>query len=62
LESVDCIDVFAGKSIDKDSRSMAVAMAFRAPDRTLSSEEVALSVEQVIARLAQAFGAELRSS
>jgi len=62
LESVDCIDVFAGKSIDKDSRSMAVAMAFRAPDRTLSSEEVALSVEQVIARLAHAFGAELRSS
>jgi len=61
LESVDCIDVFAGKSIGKDSRSMAVSMAFRAPDRTLSSEEVAASVEQVIARLAQAFGAELRS-
>ena len=26
LESVDCIDVFAGKSIDKDRRSMAVSM------------------------------------
>jgi len=62
LESVDCIDVFAGKSIDKDSRSMAVAMAFRAADRTLSSEEVAASVEQVIARLTRAFNAELRSS
>jgi phenylalanyl-tRNA synthetase beta chain len=61
LESVDCIDVFAGKSIDKDSRSMAVSMAFRAPDRTLSSEEVAASVELVIARLAQSLGAELRS-
>jgi phenylalanyl-tRNA synthetase beta subunit len=36
-------------------------MAFRAPDRTLSSEEVATSVEQVIARLAQTLGAELRS-
>ena len=62
LETVDCIDVFAGKSIDKNSRSMAVAMAFRAVDRTLSSDEVAAAVEQVIARLAQAFGAELRSS
>lgn len=61
LESVDCIDVFAGKSIDKDSRSMAVSMAFRAADRTLSSEEVAAAVEQVIARLAQTLGAELRS-
>ena len=60
LESVDCIDVFAGKSIDKDSRSMAVSMAFRAADRTLSSEEVAGAVEQVIARLAQSLGAELR--
>ncbi len=61
LESVDCIDVFAGKSIDKDRRSMAVSMAFRAADRTLASEEVAGAVEQVIARLAQSFGAELRS-
>jgi phenylalanyl-tRNA synthetase beta chain len=61
LETVDCIDVFAGKSIDKDSRSMAVSMAFRAADRTLSSEEVAGAVEQVIARLAQSLGAELRS-
>ena len=61
LESVECIDVFAGKGIDKSSRSMAVSMAFRAPDRTLSSEEVAASVEHMIARLAQTLGAELRS-
>ena len=47
--------------IDKSSRSMAVSMAFRAPDRTLSSEEVGACVEQVIARLSQALGAELRS-
>ncbi|MDP9113762.1 MAG: phenylalanine--tRNA ligase subunit beta [Acidobacteriota bacterium] len=61
LETVECIDVYAGKGIGQDSRSMAVAMAFRAADRTLSSEEVAGAVEQVIAKLAQAFGAELRS-
>ena len=61
LESIDCIDVFSGKGIDKDSRSMAVSMAFRAADRTLASEEVAASVEQVILHLAQTLGAELRS-
>jgi phenylalanyl-tRNA synthetase beta chain len=61
LESVECIDVFAGKGIGKDSRSIAVSLAFRAPDRTLSSEEVAVSVNQVIARLAQTWGAELRA-
>ena len=61
LESVECIDVFAGKGIVQGSRSVAVSMAFRAPDRTLSSEEVASSVEQVIARLSSEFTAELRS-
>jgi phenylalanyl-tRNA synthetase beta chain len=60
LESVDCIDVFAGKGIGQDSRSMAVSMAFRAPDRTLSSDEVAAWVETSIAHLAANFGAELR--
>jgi phenylalanyl-tRNA synthetase beta chain len=60
LETVECIDVFAGKGIAADSRSMAVSMAFRAPDRTLASEEVAAAVEQVIARLAQSLGTELR--
>jgi phenylalanyl-tRNA synthetase beta chain len=62
LESVDCIDVFAGKGIADDRRSIAVSMAFRAPDRTLSSEEVTTAVDQVIARLAQDFVAELRGS
>jgi phenylalanyl-tRNA synthetase beta chain len=60
LESVDCIDVFAGKGIAPDRRSIAVSMAFRAPGRTLASEEVAAAVEQVIASLARNFGAELR--
>ena len=60
LETVDCIDVFAGKGIRPESRSIAVSMAFRAADRTLSSEEVAASVENVIAELTRAFQAELR--
>ncbi len=62
LETVDCIDVFAGKGIATDSRSMAVSLAFRAADRTLASEEVAAAVDQVIAHLAKSFAAELRGS
>jgi phenylalanyl-tRNA synthetase beta chain len=61
LESLECIDVFAGKGIAPDSRSIAVSMAFRAPDRTLSSEEVTAAVDAIIERLARTFGAELRS-
>ena len=60
LEAVECSDVFAGKGIAADSRSMAVSMAFRAPDRTLASEEVAAVVEHVISHLAKSLGAELR--
>lgn len=66
LETLDCIDVFdgkgiAGKGIAKDSRSLAVSMVFRAPDRTLSSEEVTAQVDRIVARLSVEFGAELRS-
>jgi phenylalanyl-tRNA synthetase beta chain len=61
LETLDCIDVFEGKGIAKDSRSLAVSMVFRAPDRTLSSEEVTAEVDKIVARLSAEFGAELRS-
>jgi phenylalanyl-tRNA synthetase beta chain len=61
LESVDCIDVFAGKGVDPGKRSIAVSMVFRAPDRTLSSEEVTAAVDHVIERLGREFSAELRS-
>jgi phenylalanyl-tRNA synthetase beta chain len=61
LESVDCMDVFAGKGIDPARRSIAVSMVFRAADRTLSSEEVNATVDKIIERLGQDFSAELRS-
>jgi len=61
LESVNCIDIFAGKGMDPAKRSVTVSMVFRAADRTLSSEEVAASVDKIIARLAEEFSAELRS-
>jgi phenylalanyl-tRNA synthetase beta chain len=62
LETVECIDVFAGKSLAKDSRSIAVSMAFRAADRTLASEEVAAQVDGIVAKLKADFAAELRGA
>jgi phenylalanyl-tRNA synthetase beta chain len=61
LETLDSIDVFEGKGIAKDSRSLAVSMVFRAPDRTLSSEEVTAEVDKITARLNAEFDAALRS-
>jgi phenylalanyl-tRNA synthetase beta chain len=62
LESVECIDVFSGKAMGKDKRSIAVSMVFRAPDRTLASEDVNSSIEQIVKQLTAEFGAELRGS
>jgi phenylalanyl-tRNA synthetase beta chain len=61
LESIECIDVFAGKGIAPDQRSVAVSMVFRAVDRTLSSEEVNAAVDEIVERLRKEFSAELRS-
>jgi phenylalanyl-tRNA synthetase beta chain len=61
LESVQCMDVFAGKDIPAGSRSIAVSLVFRASDRTLSSEEVTEAVERIIESLGKAFDAQLRN-
>jgi len=61
LESLRCIDVFEGKGIPAGSRSVAVSLVYRAQDRTLSSEEVNVSVDAVVAALSTNFKAELRS-
>ena len=62
LESIECVDVFSGKGIAKDRRSIAFSMVFRAPDRTLASDDVNSVLEQIIQQLSIKFGAELRSS
>jgi phenylalanyl-tRNA synthetase beta chain len=61
LESIKCIDVFEGKGIPAESRSVAVSLVFRAQDRTLSSEEVTASVDGAVAEIAANFRAELRN-
>jgi phenylalanyl-tRNA synthetase beta chain len=54
-------DVFAGKPVPEGKRSLAFAIDFRSPDRTLTDEEVEAAVATVVDRLATAFGGELRS-
>jgi phenylalanyl-tRNA synthetase beta chain len=54
-------DVFAGAPVPEGKRSLAFAVDFRAPDRTLTDEEVEEAVAAVVGRLSTAFGGELRS-
>ena len=41
LESVRLFDVYEGSNIAEGKKSMAFSLRFRAPDRTLNSEEIA---------------------
>jgi phenylalanyl-tRNA synthetase beta chain len=59
LESVALFDLFAGKSLPPDRKSMAFSLAFRHPERTLTDEEVEAAVKTIVERV-RAVGGELR--
>ncbi len=62
LESVDLFDVYEGKGLPEGKRSLAVAMLFRAEDRTLTDQEVETAQAAIIGALTGALGAEIRSA
>ncbi|HEV3046723.1 MAG TPA: phenylalanine--tRNA ligase subunit beta [Solirubrobacteraceae bacterium] len=59
LESAEIFDVYAGEQVGEGRRSLALALAFRALDRTLTDEDVAPVRERVLAAM-RAIGGELR--
>ncbi|MDI6871984.1 MAG: phenylalanine--tRNA ligase subunit beta [Bacillota bacterium] len=60
LEQVRLFDVYTGGNLPAGRRSLAFALSFRAPDRTLTDTEVDAVVAGVVNRLEQNFGARLR--
>jgi phenylalanyl-tRNA synthetase beta chain len=60
LENVRCIDVYEGKHIERGHRSISIRLRFRDPQRTLSTEEVSLTVDRLVNALTQEYGAKLR--
>jgi phenylalanyl-tRNA synthetase beta chain len=60
LESVQLFDLYTGKQIPSDKKSMAFAMVFRAADRNLRDEEVDAWQRRIVQKLEQEFGAQLR--
>jgi phenylalanyl-tRNA synthetase beta chain len=59
LGDVRVFDVYSGPQVGEGRRSLALALAFRAPDRTLSDEEVTPVREKIVAALGE-MGGELR--
>ena len=61
LDRSTLFDVFAGGAIPEGRRSLAFALEFRAPDRTLTDDEVEPVVVAIVDRARSELGAELRA-
>jgi phenylalanyl-tRNA synthetase beta chain len=61
LESVRLFDVYTGEQIGAGKKSLAFALRFRAPDRTLTETEIAGARDAAVALAAERHGAVHRS-
>ncbi|OUM44398.1 phenylalanine--tRNA ligase subunit beta [Arthrobacter sedimenti] len=60
LEDVSLFDVYTGQGIGEGRKSLAFALRFRAPDRTLTAEEASAARDAAVALAAERFGAVQR--
>ena len=60
LEDISLFDVYAGQGIEDGHKSLAFALRFRAPDRTLTADEASESRAAAVALAAERFGAVQR--
>ena len=59
LEDVKLFDIYRGEKLGAGKKSVAYSITLRAPDRTLTDEEINGTMEKVLKALKE-FGAELR--
>ncbi|MBB0229547.1 phenylalanine--tRNA ligase subunit beta [Streptomyces calidiresistens] len=62
LESLRLFDVYTGEQVGEGRKSLAWALRFRAPDRTLTAEETAAAHEAAVAAAAERTGAVVRGA
>ena len=60
LTKIDVFDVYTGKGIDENKKSIAYSLTFEKMDRTLTDEEINTSLNKIIELLEKKAGAELR--
>jgi phenylalanyl-tRNA synthetase beta chain len=61
LREARVFDVYRGEPVPAGRKSVALALSFQAPDRTLSDEEAAGMRERIVAALRERYDAELRA-
>ncbi len=60
VDPVTIFDLFSGKGMNDDQKSIACSMRFRAPDRTLSEKELNQAFESVVEKIGKETPYELR--
>ena len=60
IESVRVFDVYTGEQIGEGQKSLAFALRFRAPDRTLTEAETSAARDAAVARAGELVGAVQR--
>ncbi len=62
LENIEIFDLYQGKKLPAEKKSMAVRLVFRSNERTLEETEVRGGFEAAIKAVEKAFGAEIRGA
>ncbi|MBN2878751.1 MAG: phenylalanine--tRNA ligase subunit beta [Clostridia bacterium] len=60
LESIEIFDIYEGAQVEKDKKSVAFSLIFRASDRTLVDEDVNKKFVRILNALDKNFNAKLR--
>ncbi len=61
LINLDLFDIYEGKQIDENKKSMAFALTFQADEKTLTDQEIDICFEAIVTALKKSCNAELRS-
>jgi phenylalanyl-tRNA synthetase beta chain len=61
VKDIQLFDVYAGKGVAENKKSLALRIVMQDTQRTLLDSEVDAAVQQLVSCLEQAFGAQLRA-
>ena len=61
LQNLKLFDVYQGKGIESNRKSLALGLTFQHPSRTLTDEEINSFIDEIVVALESEFGARLRN-
>ncbi len=61
LDDARVFDVYSGPQVGEGRRSLALALSFRSPERTLTDADVVPLRERIVAAVSSELGGELRA-